>query len=416
MRVKEEFKKSGYFSIPSMLDVKVAGTLSITDGGHIELELFGLLPKTNNADDDGQLDRIIGYIEGDKLVTLDDCFYTLKPYGLNEISKSLICANKVFISVAYEKEEIVSFNKVLFSIEGIDEWVGISGIQVPDPFAERNVTITYDPPEEISINLNNGMQLVITFSWTPPSLPCLTKAEITQKTYFKLVCAEEKELNEFNSVIHKITTLLCFGIDKIVCLNSLEATSNNLYQEFDSGRLKYYTPIKIYYSSLPYCEYEAKIYSQRMLFTFGQIKDNFEKMVNRWIDAYDKIDVVFSLYFSTKMEHQKYLDGKFLALAQALETYHRRNISDKKMDFRDRIKNLIDEPLKDIIGDSLEWTETIEQIVKTRNYLTHYNQKLENAAVGGMDLYPLCQKIETIFQLHFLDVLGFTKDEIQSIL
>ena len=40
MRIKEEFKKLGYFWLPSAPDEKVPGTLSISDGGNIELEVL----------------------------------------------------------------------------------------------------------------------------------------------------------------------------------------------------------------------------------------------------------------------------------------------------------------------------------------------------------------------------------------
>ena len=42
MRIKEDFKKSGYFWLPSAPDKKFPGTLSISDGGIIDLEIVEL--------------------------------------------------------------------------------------------------------------------------------------------------------------------------------------------------------------------------------------------------------------------------------------------------------------------------------------------------------------------------------------
>jgi hypothetical protein len=36
-------------------------------------------------------------------------------------------------------------------------------------------------------------------------------------------------------------------------------------------------------------------------------------------------------------------------------------------------------------------------------------------AVGGRDLWLLCLKMEAIFQLHLLQVLGFKQEEVKSI-
>lgn len=326
--------------------------------------------------------------------------------------------------------------------------MGISGIKVDNQYERRTATITYLPPEEISLNLNNGMQLLITFSWTLPGFPNATEAKITQKTYFKLASAEERELNNFISIAHKITTLLCFAIEKTVCLERVTATSDNIRQDIGDGNSRP-VPINIYYPSLPYSKDEPKIDWHRMLFRYGQIQNDAERIINNWIDAYDEIDPALNLYFSTKTGAQKYLDGKFLALAQGLETYHRKTSDEKLMDeakFRELVKNIvyqcpkenqewlegrlkhgneinlgrriksIIEPFKDVVGTSNERGKIIRSIVDTRNYLTHYDESLKPKAASGKDLWSLCLKMEAFFQLHFLQVLGFTQEEIKSIL
>ena len=185
-----------------------------------------------------------------------------------------------------------------------------------------------------------------------------------------------------------------------------------------------------------------------MLFTFGQIRDNAEKIINNWLNAYDVIRPSLGLYFSAVTGTHKYLDGKFLALAQALETYHRRTSDEKLMDedvFRTlvarllcqctkdkrkwlrgrlihgneinlgkRIKKII-EPFKSHIGNGKVRSKLIRNIVNTRNYLTHYSEDLESVAAKGINLWELCQKMEAIFQLHLLGQLGFSNTEISSI-
>ena len=81
MRLEEEYKKTGYFWLPEKEDNKIPGVLSIDDGGSIELEVVGHFDEAMrplSGDDD--LSRIIGHVEKDGLVTLDDCFYTKKEF------------------------------------------------------------------------------------------------------------------------------------------------------------------------------------------------------------------------------------------------------------------------------------------------------------------------------------------------
>lgn len=81
MRIEEEYVKTGYFWLPEQQENKIPGILTIKDGGNIELEVVGLFDesiKALNGEDD--LSRIIGHVEKDGLVTLDNCFYTKKKW------------------------------------------------------------------------------------------------------------------------------------------------------------------------------------------------------------------------------------------------------------------------------------------------------------------------------------------------
>ena len=58
----------------------------------------------------------------------------------------------------------------------------------------------------------------------------------------------------------------------------------------------------------------------------------------------------------------------------------------------------------------------IRRIVNTRNYLTHYDRRLESKAAKDEDLSLLCLKMESPFQLHFLQLIGFSREQIDSLL
>lgn len=206
MRIKEDWKKSGYFWLPHNEDKKIPGTLSILDGGKIELEVVGLFDESIeaiNGNDD--LSRIIGHVEKDGLVTLENCFYRTKNIAFGGISKSLVHVNKAISGVAYDKDEAVTFNTVSFVVEGINEWVSISGINVTHSSDYKTATISYTPQEEIVYNLGTEFKLHIFFGYTLPGFPSTTEARITQQTYFKLSSEVAKEFSEFSKVIHQIT-------------------------------------------------------------------------------------------------------------------------------------------------------------------------------------------------------------------
>lgn len=450
MRIKEKYKKSGYFWLPDNLDRKIPGTLTISDGGEIELEVVGLFEESVKAlNSENDLMRVVGHIENDEFVTLDNCFYKKKNFAFGGIAKSLIHVNMVFSGVAYDKEEVATFNTVSFSVEGLNEWLGISGITVSYGDNFRTATISYNPQDEIVYTLIDGFKLHIFFKYTLPSVSSIaTEAKITQQAYFKLSSEEAKDFPAFINILHQITYLLCFAVDATVAVHDVSATSNAIMIEAYENKQRP-VDIKIYYSSLPFSEELPKINIHMMLFRFCQVRENAEAIINNWLNAYSTIKPALGLYFSSVTGMHRYLDSRFLALAQGLETYHRRTSSDTLMEranFRklvatllcfcqkenrkwlkgrlyhgneislgQRIKKII-EPYKSYLGNSKERNKLIRGVVNTRNYLTHYSEELEIESVKGVDLWVLCQKMEAIFQLHLLQQLGFTEPEIHGIL
>lgn len=449
MRLKEEYKKSGYFWLPGSEDKKIPGTLTISDGGDIELEVVGLFDESiKGLNGEDNLNRIIGHVEKDGLVTLDNCFYRQKNFAFGGIAKSLIHVNQALSGVAYEKDEKVAFHTISFSVEGLNEWVGISGISVAYGDDYRTATISYTPQNEIIYNLINDFKLHIFFGYTLPGLPATTEAKITHKTYLKLSSEKARELPEFIYALHQITYLLCFAVDATVAISDVSATSNEIMVKIAEDKSRP-ANIKIFYPSLPFSKEHPKIDVHQMLFKFVHIRENAEEIFNNWLNAYSVIRPAIGLYFSAVTGSHKYLDGKFLALAQGLETYHRRTSLETLMErseFRSmmakllwmcpkenrnwlrgrlrhgneinlgqRIKKII-EPYKSYIGNGKQRSKIIRAVVNTRNYLTHYSEELEGESVKGANLWVLCQKMEAIFQLHLLQQLGFTVSEIQATL
>jgi hypothetical protein len=111
LRIKEEFKKSGYFWLPSAPENQIPGTLTIADGGNIELELVGLLYESTEGrnkvlNGNYELERIVGHIEKYGLVTLDDCSYKNRHISFGGISKSYVYVNQALIGVAYDDKKM----------------------------------------------------------------------------------------------------------------------------------------------------------------------------------------------------------------------------------------------------------------------------------------------------------------------
>ncbi len=317
MRINEKYERDGYFWLPENSDRKIPGTLRIYDGGKIELELMGLLDEDIAVSlgkrwglENTNIYRVVGQVEKDEPITLEDCT-DIPQIGPDSIPfKSLVHVDKAFCGFIYEQNESVKFNSVMFSVEGLDDWLGKNGINFIHSDDQKTTT-------NIEYELMDGFKLHIGFSYTPPSFSHTVTVETKtiRKAYIKLSSTKEREFQDFREIIYKITYLLCFTIDKTVTISDVSATLE---------RQKGTNPIHIYYKSLPFSPNRPEIDPRKALFGFGDIKDDMEGILNKWFDAYVEIRPSINLYLSVVTESYRYLEGKFLALVHALEIYHRR--------------------------------------------------------------------------------------------
>ena len=427
MRIREEFKKLGCFWLPSAPGGVLPGILSISDGGNIELEviggfddkgmgpLFNALRKDPQSAEQigGYIERIVGYIENDGPVTLDDCYFNGHlaqlqgpTYSLRKLS---FLVERAFIRVEYGEGEIPRFNNFIFSVEGIDEWSGISNFRMLER-DEKNTTMSYQVPTNTPLNLNNGMQLFITFPHTCSSI----ENRISHKTYFTLSSPNALELDEFISVAGKIRSFLCFAINEMIPFDSISAASDNLQAHMGKPLL-----IDIYDSRYLYFQNEPKI-NRGMLFKFEKIQTDVELRINKWIEICEDIRPALDLYLTA--QKQQYLTQKFLNLAQSLEAYHKgveayhkRTSGEKPSKDMTLKKRLMcfSEPLKDRFDSESIRDEWMADIKKARDQLTHQGKlkstetysKLNGFVTGGLQL----------FQINLLQLIGFSQEDIDSI-
>lgn len=447
MRITETLTKSGFFWLPSDSENKLPGTLSVLDGGKIELEVLGFFKGHQPLNDASPIHRIVGIIEKDGYVTLDDCFYTNSTMTFGGISKARIFVRRALVRIGYDDQEPVVLNEFRFSVEGLDDWFGLSGIQTTDDFANKTATITYIPQDEITFDLDNGLQLAFGLSWTFPGSHRVTEAKITQKAYMRLRASEPRPLDEFTSTARLLTNFLCFATDETVAINSVTGRMANPPSK--EGEEAERLDMGIVYQSLPFSEKPPKAEWHRMLFRFPQVRDSAHAMINKWLAAYETFQPALDLYFSARTGAHRFIDSRFLALAQAVETLHRRTSNEtfleqdaydalaativglcsdeykewlrsklaygNEISLAQRLKRTI-EPFKDRLGSSEDRKKLVRSIVDTRNYLTHYDETLRDRVADGADLYHLCEKLEGILQLRFFMEIGFSPTQIDNVM
>jgi hypothetical protein len=85
-----------------------------------------------------------------------------------------------------------------------------------------------------------------------------------------------------------------------------------------------------------------------------------------------------------------------------------------ELSLRTRLKQIV-KNFEAFLGSSKGRKSFVNQVVNTRNYLTHYDIKLKSSACSGAHLFDICMKMECLFQLHIMKEIGFSDEQIKAI-
>lgn len=446
MKLDEPKNFQGYFWLPGSLK-QVPGICSCSIKGRIELSILGAFTdelRQSIPPDPSEFEKILGISENGQPVTLLSCFIKNWSFNLSGIPKYTIHVHILLIGVSFEKDEQVKFDSINFHSEVIDQWFGITGLYTNLDFKSEEIVIKYKRPSGFKCQLSNGYTLSMDFAWKGPSSRKINKAEITQKCYLKLRAPQKIPLKEFIVLLNRINNLISFCVDQISPLSEVKAYADDLTQLINGK--SYEVPIDIYFESS--ISGKVKLSEARSPFSFIPYKameSSFGEYVSRWLKLYDNVAPSLNLFFIAKSDRDIYLDNRFLILIQGLESFHRRtsNITElsqkvynemgekllasvtgnaqkwvrKKLEYgnepslRTRIKNLLTNYEK-LFGSKKTCKQIVNDIVNTRNYLTHYDSKLKSKSCSGGKLYSLCLILEILYQVKIASHIGFNNNEI----
>lgn len=461
MKLSELIEETGFFWLPEDPKKKLPGVLRISESGETTLEIISLSHPVGTMINEHQLGapylgelnrkfkRAVGRTKKG-YVTLEDCFYYTQNFQSSGFTTSTIHSRIVFRGVAYDAEDEITFSEIKFSLEGLDEWLSISGIDVDHNLGTdrwQQGSVHYEPPEEIKFSLTNEMKMIFGFEMSVPTGFSITEARISQRAYIRLKSKKLRPLDDFLSLIFKLHRFFCFAIDRTISIKSVTGYSSELTSDENNRKI----PITIYYRSTLYSGKTPEIYRHDMLFGYRDIRDindKLEETFSNWLQNHDSFKEAFNEYFAAKYGAYEYLEGEFLSLVRGIEVLHRKSSQGTEMP-EEQFKSLLSGILENIPRDKHKWIKRkleyanelslqkrmkemlkpfqyfygneakrksfINKVVTTRNYLTHFDGNLAEDAAKGNDLWTLSIKLEALFQLHFLKLIGMDSTFIDNV-
>ena len=448
VRVPEPVETYGYFWLSNQAGRQLSGILRISETGESSLEIFGSfcsLDLRSGRNDLGAELHILGVTHQEGPVTLVNCLVIGQQRVTNvggQLSRSNLYVGSVFCGVHFETHDI-SFSCVTFSVEGLDEWFSL----YHHPFSSSGgligpLSLSYIPPEPITFGLPDD--LIVTFHMDVDEDLGMFHQSMTTKVNISLSSKRPRSFSEFMQVLRRVKNFLCLAFDRPVSFTSV--TGHNEEPDAPYGGQQ---AVDIYGKLDAYDVPKADIHPGYFLIPFDEIADTIQECLPRWLEHYEEYEPTFNLYFAVLANRHMHLEGRFLFLVHGIESLHRRSSVDRRMadeefsnllhtilestpskwkqlvqsrlkyanepSLRSRLRKMISR-FRDLFGNEFARSTFANQIVSTRNYLTHYDDGIRNEAVTEpQELLQLHSKMEALVQLHLLELLGIERDHIQRI-
>jgi ApeA N-terminal domain 1 len=452
----------GLWWTPSDSDKKLNGTLTIKKG-EPRLDVVGDFGHEVIGESEGERiysmsladqERVIGMTTDGKHVTLVDCTEVGGNMHFPGMPTAVYRARAALIGHGFEAGEPIELDEIEIRTSELEQWVG----HVPFPAQQVDadddgalVTVRVTRPQTIEIPLANGQRAQLRFEIHTSGLGIVTTdASLRYAAWIGLRFAERRELAGATHAVQQLRNFLSLAVGRPLTVLAVDGYRDDVVDK--AGRR---IPLQVLYPVARNPEPSARgVQPREMLFTFGEARDRIAEVLGAWLDHHALLDPVFALYFGTLYNASLYLEQRFTAYAQAIETYDRRRRPKAKERDPAEHKELIREILDVVpeqhrawlknelafsndlaLADRLEHvlsacpnvtarivgdqgvTAFVRVVKNTRNYYTHWDPAGKSkAATEPRDLYGLTLQLRTVLETVFLLELDFECERIEAVL
>jgi hypothetical protein len=438
----EEFEWNGIWWLPDRPQDEVSGNLRFNPAEKTTLELIGSFERRESLSSFSQPDIILGVTSDGKVVTLYKCYESQSRISVPGFVRSSFIVSVIFLGHHFEKKEEVRFSSLSLNYSHLAEWAGITGIKYRRETDRRGCDVEYEVkysfPERVEAQVGS---LTISFDCELTSSgDRLQEVHLRQTTFMKITPEQPLHFDDYmRDACHYLQTFLSLGIGRAVRPLIVKGKSEACKARLEDGR-ETYGDVFVYYAINDPPREPRQLNPFDMLFSFGDISGSFQQCLSNWFDKWQSLQPVYDLYFGTLYHPSMYLQHEFLSLAQAIESYQRRTQngeylshqdyeyvyealvaaipqeleSDFRVSLKERLKyhnefslrrrlRAVLERCGDITTSLIDDDERfVDDVVNTRNFLTHYDESLKAKAKSGGALYWLTRKIGFLLEISFL--------------
>ena len=436
------FEHEGMWWKPDVPEEKISGTLNYDPVKGCNLSLLGqfsgskgtigLFPKT--------LATIHGITKDSGAVTLLNNLGSGFQIKVPGISTQRFLPSYVFMGEHIDSPETFVTSRCEFRLTNLKEWLDHRPFNIQLwPVQPKVLDLTVLLPEQQSFSLPHILSTLKVNASYKTSGGSMREFSVEVLSWLILEPTQPQTLQAYLDIISRIRNLVALCLGERVYVSELVLRGEE--EEVIPGKTQK-RRIECFYQQNP-----SPIVTERNNVTFCVTIDDLGQLegevINKWLSLYDDIAPSLDIMFSV-LHTEMYLDVRFLLIAQSIEALHRHlwpsNYVDEKQyeeieenlvasipdevasdlkakltgvlkygnefSLRRRLKEISQKLNEKEAGDIVPLdSEFINDVVNTRNYLTHYDKALYVSAKRGKELYRLYAKLAlTIMVVVFMEL------------
>ncbi len=200
---------------------------------------------------------------------------------------------------------------------------------------------------------------------------------------------------------------------------------------------------------------ESDVHHAESLVPYDLIKEDFSEIAVKWFSRSEQAVLAANVFFGSQLLEAPAVNVKFLAAAQAAESYHRSLDTGVYMDqedyneaidefqsaipesiqgdhraslkfrlkygnehsLRKRLRDMFDRiPENARLRIASDVSQFVSKVVDTRNYYTHYDHESQVKAFDGKDVHTAAERLRFLIVANLLHDLGIKDEELLGVL
>lgn len=368
----------------------------------------------------------------------------------------VIQCNYILEDCFFEKIEEALITDIKFKLSNMDIWANKDPIEIIEFDENDGVLIKAKQPDNLSAKCDDFI-LSIDYLLMPDSHTNeLHEFKIKMYCDFIVTFNSPVTLNKALAVIYQVKDFLTLCVGKRTYIENILATPQVPVKYIDRCM-----PFEIYGPGIEKGNIDdiPKVHFIDMNLRLNEIADKFELVIQNWFLKSERLKPIIDLYMGIYYQRTSY-ERYFLNVVQALEAYHRLTRKNEvlpkeehnlkiesiltsvplehkkwlqgKLNFsnepslHERLEDLF-KPIKDIENEHYGkafnlfklQNKSIESLIRdiknTRNYNTHFDEKLERKSIKGQDLVRLTQLLVIMLEYYLMKELELDDETIIKI-